>query len=588
MSAPAATLTRTQNRGITDEYREVVHATAQRPGVRYGATEPRICTPPLRDLTRETSLGFEVIDFAREILGVELYPWQKALLIRGLELLPDGSYRFRRIIVLVARQQGKTTLASVLAAWWLFMDAIRHPDHVPPFKFKVVGVAQNLDIAREPWAAVKMWCDPEPETNEEAELAIPALQAGTAKVSDTNGKEGIVVSSRAHYEIRAAANARGKPAARVLMDEMREQKDWKAWNAVSQTLKSFWSGQLWGISNAGDVSAVVLRQQRDVGLADYADWEKYVEGGIQSAEEYANTHDVSLGLFEWSAPDGCALDDVDAILQANPSIGYGAMTIAAALADIRGMTDAGYRTEVLCQWVTADVDAFMDVKKWRSLHAVAEADTAGLRLVRTKTQEKFLIPRGARTVWSVDTSSDRTTSWIAGATMTREGVPFVTVRVKRTGMLWVADYLEQLADASGQREVVVQGKGCPAEEFVEILGPRNLILHPLDGSTFAIATGRIRDRVRDGQLLMVDQPDVDLAVEGGVVRTYTENSMWSRQKSMPIDIAGLVAETSALYGLEMLTPPARPTPAPPPPPAQLITREDAGSVPEVNLATARF
>jgi hypothetical protein len=29
------------------------------------------------------------------------------------------------------------------------------------------------------------------------------------------------------------------------------------------------------------------------------------------------------------------------------------MTVASALADIRGMTDAGYRTEVLCQWVTS-------------------------------------------------------------------------------------------------------------------------------------------------------------------------------------------------------------------------------------------
>ena len=43
---------------------------------------------------------------------------------------------------------------------------------MPPLKFKVVGVAQNLDIAKEPWAAVKSWCDPDPETEEEAELAI--------------------------------------------------------------------------------------------------------------------------------------------------------------------------------------------------------------------------------------------------------------------------------------------------------------------------------------------------------------------------------------------------------------------------------
>jgi hypothetical protein len=95
-----------------------------------------------------------------------------------------------------------------------------------------------------------MWCDPDPETVEEAELAIPALRDATAKVRDANGSIAITARSRAHYEIRAAKNARGKPAARVLMDEMREQKDWTAWNAVSQTMKSFWNGMLFGLSNA--------------------------------------------------------------------------------------------------------------------------------------------------------------------------------------------------------------------------------------------------------------------------------------------------------------------------------------------------
>ena len=116
-----------------------------------GYAEPRIWTKPLRELTPETSLGFEVIDYAREVLHVELRPWQKWLLIHALELNEDGSYRFKKVIVLVARQNGKTMLASVLSSWWLFVDSQRHPERVPPVKFKIVGTAQNLDIAREPW-----------------------------------------------------------------------------------------------------------------------------------------------------------------------------------------------------------------------------------------------------------------------------------------------------------------------------------------------------------------------------------------------------------------------------------------------------
>lgn len=97
-----------------------------------GYMVPRIWTRPLRPLTPETSLGYEVIEFARQYLGVAFRPWQKWLLIHALELNDDGSYRFKKVIVLVARQNGKTLLASVLATWWLLVDSARHPDMVPP------------------------------------------------------------------------------------------------------------------------------------------------------------------------------------------------------------------------------------------------------------------------------------------------------------------------------------------------------------------------------------------------------------------------------------------------------------------------
>ncbi len=538
----------------------------------FGKTEPRLWTKPLRELTPETSRGFEVIAFALEILGVTLYPWQKWLLIHALELREDGTYRFKRVIVLVARQQGKTMLASVLAAWWLYVDSARNPKMVPPLKFKVVGVAQNLDIAKEPWAAVKSWCDPDPETEEEAELAIEALQDATAKVRDANGSISIIARSRAHYEIRAAKNARGKPAARVLMDEMREQRDWVAWNAVSQTLKSFWSGQLWGISNAGASDAVVLRTQRDAGLSDIADFAAYVEAGLITAEQYANEHDTSLALFEWSAPDGCPKDDIEGILQANPSIGYGAMTVQDALSDIRSMTDAGYRTEVLCQWVTVRVDSFIDVKDFQALQIPTD---------------RVRIAKGERTVWAVDTAKTRSTSWIGVATHTTDGKIFASVHFRRTGMVWVPDYLEALADESGHREVVVMGRGAPSAELVEELQKRKLIVHVLDGPQFAAATGQMRDLVRDEELVVVEQPDVVLAVEGGVTKDYAENPAWARGKSLPVDISGLIAMSEAVYGLTRLEPPPKKQIPKHVPQSAVLTRDDVANE-EHDLATVRF
>jgi hypothetical protein len=535
----------------------------------FGSTEPRVFTPPLRTLTPETSLGFEVIDFADRILGVKLYPWQEWLLIHALELRHDGQYRFRRIIVLVARQNGKTTLAAVLAAWWLFADSARRPDKVPPVKFKIVGTAQNLDIARGPWSELKNWCDPKPDTDEQAELAIPTLQRATSAVSDTNGKEAIMARNRAHYEIRAAKNARGKPAARVLMDELREQKDWSAWNAVSQTTKAFWNGQLWGLSNAGAEDAAVLIRQRNAGLKAVQRWAEYVESGLMDAEEFANTHDTTVGLFEWSAPQDCDMDDVDGILAANPSIGHGSMTVADAISDIDSMEEAGYRTEVLCQWVTADVETYIDATEWSNRGDVESQLAADSRIVL-----------------AVDTSADRKMTYVAAAGWREDGMIHADLIAQRAGMLWAPAYIGEVCAKQGITEVALQTRGAPSSEFVTALEEMGLTVIRIEGSALGAVAGQLRDNIRDERLWHRQEEPLRLAVSGAVVRKLGEVRVWDRTSS-PVDIAPLVAISEAVYGLTSIAPPAPRRPATPPPPAELITR-DSTSIADVNLATANF
>lgn len=76
-----------------------------------GVTEARVFTPPLRELTPETSLGFAAIQYAKEILHKSLYPWQEWALIHALEIIGslDGEwkFRFRTLLFLISRQNGK-------------------------------------------------------------------------------------------------------------------------------------------------------------------------------------------------------------------------------------------------------------------------------------------------------------------------------------------------------------------------------------------------------------------------------------------------------------------------------------------------
>jgi phage terminase large subunit-like protein len=102
-----------------------------------GSEEPRIFTPPLRELTPETTLGFAVIAFADAVLELELMPWQRWLLLHMLELREGGGLRYRTVILLMARQNGKSTLSQVLALWFMYV-------YGAPL---VIGTAQDLDVA---------------------------------------------------------------------------------------------------------------------------------------------------------------------------------------------------------------------------------------------------------------------------------------------------------------------------------------------------------------------------------------------------------------------------------------------------------
>lgn len=499
----------------------------------HGRTEPRLWTRPLRPLTRDTTLGYDVSDFAREVLGVNLYPWQEWLLVHALELLPDGrTLRYRRVITLVARQQGKSMLAYVLAAYWLFVDAERLPDDVDPRDYLVVGTAQNLDIAAQPWRRLARECDPRAPKDE----ANPTLQQATERVRTVNGDMCIIASDGARYEIRSATNSRGKPACKVILDEIREQHTWDAWNALSPTTKSFRNGQLWAISNAGDARSVVLKSLRDSALKLVDDWSESVERDGMTADAWASSHDTTLGIFEWSAPDGCDKRDTEGILQSNPSIGYGAMTVQTVLSDIDTMTDAAYRTEDLCQWVTAKVDSYVSVDDWKACE---------------RSSLYTPIDPDARLVWAVDTASNRDYTYVAAATYTTDGEPAVQLVKKGKGMLWLADWLGGVALETGRNDVYVQAKGCPAAEFIGGLERAGLNVVPIQGTDLSNVAGHFRDAVRGHRLVHPRQPAVDMSVEGCLTRRMAECDAWDRRASLT-DIAGLVAESEALYGLEQM------------------------------------
>jgi len=297
----------------------------------FGSTEPRLFTPPLRELTPATTLGFDAIEFARDILGVTLLPWQEWWLIHALELREDGKLRFGTIVTLVARQNGKTFLLMVLTLYFLYVRGVR----------LVLGSAQKVDTAKESWEAAY---DHAAAVECLAEEFVPNSR-GIPGRWDRNGANEIRLVGNRRYKISASTPGagRGLSVDLLIMDEIRQQKDAKAWAALSKTTAARPESLIVAISNAGEDSSVVLNTLRAAALSGRS---------------------PDLAIFEWSAKDGAALNDLEAWKAANPALGFMRSLRRLAL-DMVTDDPETFRTECLCQRVIA-LDILFDPDAWRN------------------------------------------------------------------------------------------------------------------------------------------------------------------------------------------------------------------------------
>lgn len=428
-----------------------------------GVERPRLFTPPLRRLTRATSAGYAVADFADLVLGEPLLPWQRWLAVHALELTPEGLFRFRTVLGMCGRQNGKTSLLRTITLWRMYVDGAQ----------LVLGAAQDLSTAVAVWRAVVA-----------AARGVPELSCEIERVAGRTGDERFVLTSGAEYQVSTSNRraGRGRSADLLVLDELREQRDWSAWSALSKTTMARPDGQIWGITSAGDGESVVLNHLREAALAG---------------------RDPSIGLFEWSAPDGCELDDPKAWAAANPGLGYtiSEQAIRSALG-----TDppAVFRNEVLCQRVET-MDGAVDLSAWRACSDPA-GSMDGLR-------DRVVVgvdvaPDGAHVsvVAAAVTADGRVRlepveAWSSTASARGELGPLLA-RIGPTATAWfpggpAAALAPELRSAPGSTEVRGGQVGEACQAFADLVAARRVV-HPGDPLLDAHVAGAKRHEVGDG------------------------------------------------------------------------------------------
>ena len=282
-------------------------------------TAPRIHSP-LNDLP---SRGFELIDFADQIIPGGFMPWQKWLAEHSLKVKPDGRYHHPISVATVARQNGKSTymMARIMMGLFHWDESLQ------------VSTAHRLVTSLEQFRAIVQIIE------ENADLANQVKrirwQHGAEEIQTLKGNRFIIKAGG------SAARGLSKPES-IHMDEIRELHDMETFAAMRYTLMAAKNPQVSCFSSAGDSHSVVLNQLRERGLA--------ASSGASD----------DVGYFEWSAPtDEISLENA---AFANPGLGITIHpdNIRAVFNDPPDVVT----TEVLNRWVQT-ISSVVGAKEWQ-------------------------------------------------------------------------------------------------------------------------------------------------------------------------------------------------------------------------------
>jgi len=532
-------------------------------GRRYGHAVPRVFTPPLVDLTPETSWGFAMIMFARDVLGMNLDPWQRWLAIHLLELRGDR-LRFATVIILVARQNGKSTFVLALI---LFLMVIKGWP-------MTLGTAQDLSTAEELW-----------EDTLSALQEDEQLRELVANVRRVNGQkefklliEDDAVVTRSRYVVKAASRraGRGLRGNTIVLDELREQQNWQAWAAITKTSNAQANRLIIGLSNAGDVLSVVLAHFRLIGHASVGDPDGIVKaaGGedalklsvadvpeADDSDEYflddMEIDEDTLFLAEWSAAPGTDKFDRDGWAQANPSLGH-RMRIGTIASDAKNDPEWVFRTEVLCQWPDGTLEGPFPPGTWEESRNIPVERADGTKVAAEA--DKIVGP----VVACIDQSYASTMTYIALCGKRADGVDQVEVAAMRSGSHWVSEWLMERKDRI--KAVTGQKTGAPISGRVADLmeDPAFTIpVIPLGGGDLMAAWFETFNAVKDAAVRHNVQGPLDVAAATAQLKSLGAGKVIDPTKSMA-ETSPLQAFSGALWLWRKREAPIAPPVAPAP------------------------
>jgi hypothetical protein len=419
-----------------------------------------------------------------------LMEWQRQVAEVALELLPDGKPAYRKVIVTVPRQNGKTSLLLALmchrAVNWGQPQHIGYTAQDGSAARKKL-IQELLPIMRKS----KLW-----------KLGRRGYEGvGDERIIWENGSQIDVVAS-------TSSSGHGRTYDLVFFDEAFDDVDDRREQALIPTMITKPDAQTWVVSTAGDEGSVYLRQQMELGRAAATAWT-----------------DEGVAYFEWSAPDDADIDDPETWRACMPALGVTIDEKEVAFTR-HSSTEGLFRRSMLNQW-TASEERVIPASLWNAVQ-----------------RQELELDRAA-VAFGLDVHPDRETGSIAVADSSQRcqvieaGRP---VGKNENGQTLVERVIELCTKYTGS--CVIDGRG-PASLFRVQMETAGVKVHEYTASDIAKACARIYDAVADNEIQIQRHEKLDQAAAGASKRVILDSWTWSR--SGLSDITPLVALTMAFH-----------------------------------------
>lgn len=289
------------------------------------------------------SFGPAVAEWSRDVMGVELFPWQVHALTGQLLCDDAGLLLARESLVSTARQNGKSVALQALIGWALteWSEQLGRP-------VMVLSTANKLDRAEAIHNA----------------LSPVLIDKFGAKKIEAMGRKSVTMRNGSKWEIRAATTGlHGGSYDLIVVDEL--------WNIPAAVLDEALRPSMiarpnpllscW--STAGDASSDAMIRMRERAMAE-------LEAGQPS----------DLYFAEWSMPSGVSGPEYWGY--PNPSLGYTITTKALQAA----MGNESFARAHLNQWITAR-GAWLEHGEWDKHRTSLEMPTGGILAIDSSVDE---------------------------------------------------------------------------------------------------------------------------------------------------------------------------------------------------------